>query len=102
MVAHTVKAQELCIPIEKDCVLPRVARSLGKETVHLGYRAIYIERDFVLAWQKVYMKRLCTLLWQEIYKMLAEYSLGEQHYSQDGLKSQTILHWVKPLKMILK
>ena len=24
------KAQELCIPIDKDCVLPRVARSLGK------------------------------------------------------------------------
>ena len=75
-----------------------MARSLGKETVYLKYMAIYIERDFVFAWQKVYMKRLCTLLWQEIYDMLAEYSLGEQHYSQAGLTSPTLLHWEKPLK----
>jgi hypothetical protein len=34
----------------------------------------------------------------------AEYSLGQQHYSQAGLTSPTLLHWEKPLKneMILK
>ena len=83
-----------------------MARSLGKKTVYLKYMAIYIERDFVFvfAWQKVYMKRLCTLLRQEIYNMLAEYSLGKQHYSQAELTSPTLLHWEKPLtdEMILK
>jgi hypothetical protein len=45
-----------------------------------------------------------TLLRQEIYNMLAEYSLGEQHYSQAELTSPTLLHWEKPLtdEMILK
>ena len=72
--------------------------------MYLGYRAIYIERDFVFEWQKVYMKRMRTLLRQEIYNMLAEYSLGEQHYSQAELTSPTLLHWEKPLtdEMILK